>query len=68
MKGSCKDCQDRHQNCHASCERYAEFKAENERIRNEAWKAKEFEYFLRSEKASLRKTWTTSKVFTSKKK
>lgn len=31
MKAPCKGCQDRHLNCHSTCEKYLEFKDWNEK-------------------------------------
>lgn len=34
MKDPCKDCADRHPNCHARCPKYQEFRAQREQIYN----------------------------------
>ena len=34
----CKDCPDRHINCHSSCERYAEYKKKNNEQREKDYK------------------------------
>lgn len=41
-KPPCKDCPDRVPACHDKCERYAEFKSEQEQIKVRAKAAKEF--------------------------
>lgn len=33
MTCPCRECQERHENCHASCERYGEWKAMKDRAR-----------------------------------
>lgn len=33
-KAPCKDCKDRHLGCHDTCEKYLEFKHENETYKN----------------------------------
>lgn len=33
LKAPCKDCQDRHDNCHAECEKYIIYAEERKRIR-----------------------------------
>lgn len=59
MKNPCKNCEDRHHNCHAHCEEYQEFAAERNQINqrrymynqitcdNEAEKHKINNYFKR---------------------
>ena len=37
VQSPCKDCQDRAVGCHAKCERYADFKTNNEEKRKEVY-------------------------------
>ena len=40
MKNPCKNCEERHQGCHAGCERYAAWKAEYDARKMEEWRAR----------------------------
>ena len=50
MNNPCKDCTDRHQRCHAECEKYAAWSAEHEKRRAENLKHSETTYFIMNSK------------------
>lgn len=68
MLAPCKGCQERHRNCHSTCEKYAEFQLENERLKANIAKAKDKNRFMYDVKQSVRNKAKASKVFISKKK
>lgn len=68
MLAPCKDCQDRHPNCHSTCEKYAEFKAENERRKAAIAKDKDMNYFMYEEKRASRRKAQKLRMSSSKMK
>ncbi len=40
----CKDCKDRHKNCHSTCEKYISLKSENDRIAKKVQKDNKLSY------------------------
>ena len=51
MNSPCKNCHERRKLCHSECAKYAEFAAENERIRANRMKAcDEFSFIMESRK------------------
>ena len=41
VQGPCKDCTERHQHCHGSCEKYAKFRAKCEALSEERQRKRE---------------------------
>ena len=54
MKNPCFKCQDRHQGCHAECDRYKEWNADRERIRAQQRKEAETTDFILKSKPPRR--------------
>lgn len=51
----CKDCTERHMNCHAECEKYKEAKETNERIKAERKKKLQESQFIIDCQSKIRK-------------
>ena len=44
LNSPCKDCPDRHYLCHSECEKYLEFKKQNDALREKRMKQNQLDY------------------------
>ena len=55
MAAPCKDCEDRHSNCHSHCSEYKDWTSECQRRRDARRKETEENYFVRDVKSKTRR-------------